>query len=531
MIKRTALLIISLIIGAAALAGALLCERKSDARLERPTLNYTDETILTLPYFELLAAGGENRNLPCDVVSYSLGDGFIHLTLPEDVNEKAVVTYIRDSGGIYLARRIYDFSDKVMIGPWEVVIDRHTLPTVYFESRDPAVFDIMNTRESKDVICDGNLHICVSKRDSKSKGWFREYLSTTDDISSGTSASLQGRGTSSWNVNAKRSYSLRFDKSMNLLGMGSNRNWNLIGNAFDTSLMKNIVFNSISQEAGIAYQPQMRNVNLYVDGIYQGVYTLTTKITADRKRIPLKKGDYLFKMDPPTQTQPLLYSSQTWFEDGLTYPVADLCYPEIAGEAELSEAYAILQNFINIVEDPESGELSEVCDVRSLAKYYWIEEASMNFDAWQRSTYLYYKKNDNRMHMGPVWDMDLALGSPYDKEGMTFDTPDGWRIRNAGWYTRLFQNPEFIQAVVDEYYNGGVRTALFDGIEEFKRQKEELTADGNLNFIFFGHANDMGKKSIYGDIEDYNRYCDDIIAFYTARIAWIDGQMSSQVIF
>ncbi len=529
--KRTALLIISLIIGAAALAGALLCEKKSDVRIIRPTLNYTDETILTLPYFELVAAGGENRGLPCDVTSYSFGDGFIHLTLPEDVNEKAVAVYIRDENGNDLARRVYDLSQKTMIGPWEVVLDRHTLPVVYFESKDPAVYEVMNSSESKDIICDGNLHICVSQKDSKQNNWFREYISTSDDHESGTSAHLQGRGTSSWNVNAKRSYSVRLDKSMNILGMGSNKNWNLVGNAFDTTLLRNIVFNEISQKAGIANQPQMRNVNLYVDGVYQGVYTLTTKITADRKRIPLKKGDYFYKMDPPTQEQPILYTSKTWFEDGLTYPVADLLYPEQADQAQLTEAAVILQNFINTVEDPEIGNLSDVADIRALAKYYWIEEASMNFDAWQRSTYMYYKKNDGRIHMGPVWDMDLSLGSPYDKEGMLFDTPEGWRIRNAGWYKALFMNEEFQKAVVDEYYNGGVRDALFGGLDEFEKQKESLYEDGNMNFMFFGHANEMGKKSIYGDITDYHRYCDDVIAFYAARLAWIDGQMSAGVLF
>ncbi len=49
-----------LIIGAAALAGAFLCESMSDFSAVRKTQNYTDEQILTLPYFDLLAAFGEN---------------------------------------------------------------------------------------------------------------------------------------------------------------------------------------------------------------------------------------------------------------------------------------------------------------------------------------------------------------------------------------------------------------------------------------------------------------------------------------
>ncbi len=516
-------------IGAAALAGALLCEKKSTVRQLRPTFDCTDEMILAQPYFDILVAASENRGIPCDIVSYSLGDGFIHLPLPEDTYEKAVAVYIRDAQGNYLARRVYDLTQKTMIGPWEIVADRHNLPSMYFESEVPGMYEVMNADTQKSVICDGKMHIAVSKADMKEKGWYREYLSINEDRSSKTSASLQGRGTSSWNVECKKSYTLKLKKSQNLLGMGSSKSWNLIGNAFDVSLLKNTTFNDIARNAGISYQPQMRNINLYVDGIYQGVYTLTTKVSDGRNRIPLRKGDLLFKMDPPTQDQPLLYSSSTWFEDGLTYPVADLKYPEQAAPEELAQAQAILQDFITTLESKDMAKLDRICDLKSLAKYYWIEEAGMNFDAWQRSAYLYYTKRDGKIHAGPVWDMDLALGSPYTKEGITFDTPEGWKIRCAGWYRALFETEEFRQIAADEYYNGGVRDALLGGVEEFNRNRSELGEDAKMNFTIFGHANRLGKKSIFGDIDDYDTYCDDLMAFYAARIAWIDGQMSAEV--
>ena len=369
-----------------------------------------------------------------------------------------------------------------------------------------------------------------NKEDADANGWFREYLSKSDDHTKKTSASLQGRGNSSWMSKYKKSYSLRLDKSMNLLGMGSNKNWNLIGNSADASLMKNIVFNKVARDAGIEYQPEMRSVVLYVDAQYRGVYTLTSKVTVGKNRVALKKGDMFYRLDPPVQDQPILYSSQTWFEDGLTYPVADLLYPEEADEFEMYRAQSVLQDFINTVENPESARLSEVCDIRSLARYYWVEEASMNFDAWERSTYFYYTQNDGKIHMGPVWDMDLTLGNQFEKAGMMFTTPEGWRVRNAGWYTRLFQNPEFVQAVVDEYQNG-VRSALFDGIEEFRRQKQTLLAEGNMNYAFFGEIDDYAMRNIYDDAGEYDKYCEDIIAFYEARLAWIDGQRGAGVLF
>ena len=499
--------------GAAALTGALLCEKMSDRRNRRMDTEYTDEMLLELPYFEIVAVKEENRGLPCDLCSYSLGDGYIHLLLPQGINEKAVTVYFRDMDGNYLARRVYDMTKRVMIGNWEVVLDHHVLPVMYFETEDHETYDSMNASETKDIICDGSMQL---------------YNDKTEGVSSVAEASLQGRGNESWGSNRKKSYTLRLKKAQNLLGMGKNKNWNLVGNAYDNSLIKNLTFNEISEKAGIDFQPGMQNINLYVDGIYEGVYTLTTKVSVDKNRVNLDAGDYFFKMDPPVALQPLRYESKTWFEDGLPYPTADLRFPENATPAMQSEALSILQTFIDAVEDPSSESLSGVCDIDSLARYYWIEEASMNFDAWQRSVYMYYRRSDRRIHMGPVWDMDRALGSPYDKEGMLFDTPEGFRVRNAGWYTSLFENEEFRAAVNDVYFNGGIREVLFDGISEFEDNKNAMGDDGDLNFVLFGHANDVGAPDIFSEAGDYASYCSMMTDFYRKRVEWIDKTMREE---
>ncbi|MCR5686972.1 MAG: CotH kinase family protein [Lachnospiraceae bacterium] len=525
MAKRFLFLLTACFVGAAALAGALLCERKSDIRAQRPTLECTDETILQLPYFDLLAAGNENRHLPTDVESYSLGDGMIHLILPEAVSPNAVAVYIRDKEGNYLARRVYDFTGKVMIGPWEVVLEHPSIPTVYFESEDPSVFSALNASADKNIICDGNMHICVGEEDSKENGWYREYLSASGDGSYKTTASLQGRGSTSWDVDRKRSYSLRLKRSENLLGLGKNRNWNLIGNVFDRSLIRNVTFNEISRRAGIDYQPNMIDVNLYVDGVYQGVYTLTTKISRNKNRVALRGGDYFYRLDPPEPENPITYESMAWFGDGLAYPAADLLYPEMPSGREFAEASDILQTFITARDDPNVPGFDEICDLDSLARYYWIQEASMNFDACSRSTYFYYLRNDSKVHFGPVWDLDLTLGSPYEKEKVDFSGPEGWKIRELGWYSRLFMRPEFVSAVYDVYYNGGVREALLGGTAEFEKQRAILADEGRLNFLFYGSPIEYEVPTDHGS--DYDSYCDNMIDFYKKRVQWIDAEMEA----
>ncbi len=524
--NRFILLLFSIILGAVALAGAFFSWNKSPKYNIRSTANYSDEEILQLPYFDILAPKGENRNLLSDVAGYSLGDGYIHLYLPDNVSEKSVVLYFRDIDGNYLARKEYDFSQKVMIGPWEIILERHNLPILYFDSDDPSIYTTMNASETKDVICPGNMHICVSKEDTRENGWVREYLGIGSSKTGLTAASLQGRGVSSWSFcDSKKSYSLRLDKPQDLLGMGSNKNWNLIGSAFDVSLLKNMAFNHLSRDIGIKYQPNMQYVNLYVDGNYQGVYILTTKVTVDKNRVALNKGDYFYQKFSTNQDQPFAYNSTTWYDDGQDTPVAELLYPENASADELLNASEVFQTFINTVEDPDSPNLSTVCDIKALARYYWIQEVSMNFDGWERCVYMYYTKGDGRMHVGPVWDMDLTLGATDQKLGIDFGTPEGWKIRNGGWYTLLFKNNEFVQAVNDEYYNNGARDILLNGIKEFEQLKELLGEDGYMNYLFYGNSNKWMVVPEYGDT--YDECCDNLIDFYKKRISWIDSQMTS----
>lgn len=491
----------------------------------KPSSDMTDEDILSTGYFDVLVPADENKHLHSDVVSYSLGDGYVHIVLPDAVSEKFVVAYIRDIDGNYLSRREWDFTKDVFVGNWQIVVDHTQIPNLYFESSIPGSFETMTASETTDVLCFGNMQLCVDEQLARKNKWYSEYLSAQRSETKDCSAVLQGRGSSSWDCESKKSFSLRLNKSMNLLGMGSHKNWNLIGSAYDASLLKNTVFNEMSKKAGIKYQPKMQAVNLYVDSKYQGVYILTTKVSVGKDKIALSKRDYLYKMDPPSYDQPIKYNSILWFEDGNTEPIADLLYPEEASEKVLEDARQKLQRAVDAIENPLSEDLYELVDVDSLIRYYWIQEAGMNFDAWQRSVYIYYSAADGKIHFGPVWDMDITLGSPYEKMGMAFDYPEGFRIRNAGWYISLFMRDDFKKDVKDIYFNGGIRDVLFDGIDEFARQKEELGQDAYLNFTMYGFAN-QGTTLMYG--ESYDEYCDNMIDFYKERINWIDSQMMSE---
>jgi spore coat protein CotH len=55
--------------------------------------------------------------------------------------------------------------------------------------------------------------------------------------------------------------------------------------------------------------------------------------------------------------------------------------------------------------------VSQIIDVESFIKYYLISELTNNPDAYDSSYYLYKDGTDDKIHAGPVWDFDLALGN------------------------------------------------------------------------------------------------------------------------
>lgn len=95
-----------------------------------------------------------------------------------------------------------------------------------------------------------------------------------------------GHGNDSWKE-AKKSYNLKFDDYVNLLGMGANEDFALLAGYRGSSLMSYVTTTELIQEIGFDYAPEYRIVNVYVGGEYAGVYFLAEKIKLDKNRIDI----------------------------------------------------------------------------------------------------------------------------------------------------------------------------------------------------------------------------------------------------
>ena len=482
---------------------------KSHNDIPRTTLNYTEEQIAELDYFDLFFPADENENLPSDVYSISYGDGIIYMFLPESEN-KIYTYYVRNREEQLLSRITSDFNETVTLCGYEIVLYEPALRTMYLTTESEALFDSMiNEKEHNTLIavtCDfENIH---------------------------TKARLQGRGNTSWTDAEKKSFSLRFDRRMPLFDDATHKNFNLLANAFDRTLLKNLMFNKLAEEVNIPYQPEEELIILFIDGRYHGIYTLTTKMSVDSRRIALEPGDMLFQFDPAVGEasqddgeELIPYSSKYWNGDPFINQGAyfELLYPENPNEAAKLLAGERVQAMINAIEDSDSDDYLNYIDLNNLASFYLVQEISMNYDAHHRSIYAFYR--NGRIYYGPVWDMDLTLGKEFEKYGMEWTSPEGFYVNQAGIYKALWEHPDFI-ARVKELYEEEIREKSYAILDYARKEEERIAEDAEFNFREYPQEYKAGIMDYSGDTYNYIDFTDNMLAFYEARLKWLDQVFS-----
>lgn len=99
-------------------------------------------------------------------------------------------------------------------------------------------------------------------------------------------ASMKGRGNSTWGY-PKKPYNIKLGSKAKLFGMEKAKNWCLIANYIDLSLMRNQIAYNLGADIGMNMSPDCRNIDLYVNGEYKGVYLITEKVEINKNRVDI----------------------------------------------------------------------------------------------------------------------------------------------------------------------------------------------------------------------------------------------------
>ena len=345
----------------------------------------------------------------------------------------------------------------------------------------------------------------------------------------GIQGQIKPRGAVSWTLFNKRPYSVKFVEKIDLFGMGKYKKWNLIANGSDKTLLKNEIFYGMADNLGLQYTPKTEQVNLFINDDYKGVYTITTKVDAFTKS-ELGINDFLINWGSPNCSNKIEYDClyETIYDEETGKPFFDIVWPENVGGYKSEIIKEKVQEFVDVLEGRKDGDLVDYIDFDSLVRYYWVQEISMNVDAFYRSFYMYYKADDGKFYTGPIWDMDCTLGvTGIDREGLDFTVPYGWKIREYGCYKTLFENDLFCEKVKEFYYSENIESLMEATYAEYVNRVEELECVGELNYELTKEDNNFYDLNCV-DVNSYREYSDRKLKFFRDRIDWIENEMGAR---
>ncbi len=486
--------------------------------------------------FELSFENDEN------VTVYYTTDG----SIPDAISGNEYTEPVTISGTIVVRARVYNENGQ----PGEVVSNVFTRlddEVADFNSDLPLV--IMHQFDVPIVPSDRTpAYITIIDHNQGERTW----LAGDVDLQSRIQTNIRGSSSQQF---PKKQYAVRLvdgdDENRNeeVLGMPSENNWILHAPYDDKTLMRNAVAYRLSRDMGW-YAPRTRFVEVFLhegsgpvtEEHYHGVYMMVERIKWDNNRVDIEKvtpednaepeitGGYIIQNDRDVHLTTARGSEfacvrpQDW-------DITDEQRQWLIGYLDDFEETLFGSGF----KDPETGYRSFI-NTDSFIDHHLITELSKEIDGYRLSTFM-YKDREVKLTIGPLWDFNLSFGNA---NYLTGDDPEGWyyeRISNQdylyGWYTRLFQAPDFGQRYNDRWYT--LRQTIFSNeyileiIEQYAELLDEAQERNFERWPILGTyvwPNPDG----YSERDTYRKEIDWMIRWVEARLEWLDQQFGEPAI-
>ena len=261
------------------------------------------------------------------------------------------------------------------------------------------------------------------------------------------SGRIKGRGNSTWTLSNKKPYKIKFDEKVDLFGNGKAKEWTLIANYADQSLMRNtLAYKVASVLDDLEYTTTTQFVDLYVNNKYRGMYLVCEQIEVGKNRVDIEEdlsvtdSGYLIELDFRALDEGV--EGRDWFySNNQMFAIKS---PDTEDELFTSEHVDFIKSYLDAcfsaLKSGNYGQVSSLIDVNSFADSYILNELFKSTDVYQSSFYM-YKDNGGKLCCGPVWDYDLSSGNWMHDNGST-NTDYLYAKRNS-FYMRLLNFNEF----------------------------------------------------------------------------------------
>ncbi len=364
-----------------------------------------------------------------------------------------------------------------------------------FETDLPVVY--IDT-DGESIVKESKIWAEISVLNADEDGEMQSILSIPDYTSAIT---INLRGASSYLVFDKEQYRIKFYQEegefgaldVSFLGMDADSEWILHGPFLDRSLQRNSLIYGISEEI-LEWAPDTQFCEVFVNGEYKGMYLAVEAVTEGIARLDLEEfgllsGEtaYIIKRDRSDTEENSLdtygkLAGYTWNDLYLSYPssydVTDAQMEWVINDINEFEEVLYSDDFAD-----EVNGYAKYIDVDNFVDYLIINEATMNNDAGNLSTYA-YKKLGEKLKM-TVWDFNNAYDN-YQWFGQDYDE---FFMEDNSWFDRLLQDRAFVDKVVERYAELRQTTLSTEYLYSILDEGEAELGDSiERNFAIWGYT-------------------------------------------
>lgn len=296
-----------------------------------------------------------------------------------------------------------------------------------------------------------------------------------------TAVNIRGRGNSTWKPEAgiKLPYRLKFAKKQSLGALKKAKNFVLLANYYDQSIMRNALGMKLAQLLNIPYANTMIPVDVYLNDVYKGSYTLTEKVGINSGSVDVD------------ETSSILFELDTEMDEAYVFQDNSYGLPVMVKDPDLTdETFALWkEDFSAALAKVRDGKTAEAFDIKDLANYLIMNSLVGNDEIrTPRSVYIhktFAPAGDGLYHFGPAWDFDLSFGvltkDSYTefRDPKTFlICPTSFEIGATFWIAMLKQQDvrNACRAAIDNFVNNGCLEELLEYFDAYARHIEATSA-------------------------------------------------------
>lgn len=346
---------------------------------------------------------------------------------------------------------------------------------------------------------------------------------------------------------SKRAYRLKFGKDEkdkvtgelikthkhDLMGGGyAKRNWALLANCFDHSLIRNALTCELGKIIGMPFNPGYCFVDLVINGDYRGTYQVTDHPEVGSHRIDIDEDkDWYIEFQGRSN---MLDEPYLNIKD---LPMFSIKNPDYTDAADADKLAALKVKMEDWVKQWKSGFSYDASITQSdtkgwrayndedqLLKWFLETEITADYDGYM--TIKAYRATDGKLFWGPVWDKDLAWDNygDYTKTlGAALENASSIRyyVYNPGSGTAILSDPRFVKRVYETYnklIEDGLEQKLVDIVDQLHLRVNQTQ---QLNFEKWGITTVYGGLEKYHEWTDYAQYPEQLKTFIIARLAFL----------